>query len=187
MAYGDLYWQAKHTRHKIFISYYHREDQSYRDTFEKKFGHLFISKSVEPGDIDPDLSTQYIKRLIQEGYITDSSVVVVLVGPKTYCRKHVDWEISAGLSKKVGGYSGLLGILLPGFSLADDNKYYYDDLPARLADNVKSGYARIYTWDYLCASADRVRDTIETAFEEKDEKSHLIQNSRRQLQRNLCQ
>jgi hypothetical protein len=114
-------------------------------------------------------------------------VVVVLVGPKTYCRKHVDWEISAGLNKKVGGYSGLLGILLPEFPLTDDNEYYYDDLPARLADNAKSGYARIYTWNYLCVSEDRVRDAIETAFQEKDEKSHLIQNARKQLQRNLCE
>ncbi|MBN1234575.1 MAG: TIR domain-containing protein [Methanotrichaceae archaeon] len=30
--------------------------------------------------------------MIHLKYIEDSSVLVVLVGPKTYCRKHVDWE-----------------------------------------------------------------------------------------------
>jgi hypothetical protein len=35
-------------------------------------------KSVQPGDIDTDNSDQYIKRLIQEDYIGDASVVMVL-------------------------------------------------------------------------------------------------------------
>jgi len=187
MVHRNSYWKAKNVRHKLFISYYHKEDQSYRDDFEEKYGHLFISKSVRPGDIDTDLSTQYIKRLIQEGYITDSSVVVVLVGPRTYCRKHVDWEISAGLNKKVGGYSGLLGILLPEFPLTSDSKYLYKDLPARLADNAESGYALIYTWAYLCASEDRVRNAVEAAFQKRITDSHLIKNASKQLQRNLCQ
>ncbi len=60
------------TRHKVFISYYHKDDQHYRNRFEQLFGHIFINKSVELGDIDADLSTEYIKRLIQENYITDS-------------------------------------------------------------------------------------------------------------------
>lgn len=100
-------------RHKLFISYYHKNDEKYRDLFETLFGSMFINKSVKIGDIDTDISDDYIKRLIQENYITDSSVLVVLVGPNTYLRKHVDWEISAALSKKVGGYSGLLGLRLP--------------------------------------------------------------------------
>jgi hypothetical protein len=99
-------------KHNVFISYYHK-DQNYKDYFDSLFGNLFINKSIKSGDIDTDISTEYIKRLIIENYITDSSVIVVLVGPKTYGRKHVDWEISAALNKKVGGYSGLLGICLP--------------------------------------------------------------------------
>src|SRR5438067_1486452 len=104
-------------KHKNFISYYHKDDEAYRTAFERAFGHLFIGKSVSPGDIDPDNSAQYVKRLILESYITDASVVTVLVGPNTKKRKHVDWEIAAGLNRKAGGYSGLIGILLPSVQL----------------------------------------------------------------------
>lgn len=143
MQYGHGLSHRQGAKHKVFINYYHKDDQGDRDRFEREFGHLFISKSVNPRDINSDQSAEYIKRLIQESYITNSSVVIVLVGKKTYCRKHVDWEISAGLNKKVGGYSGLLGILLPDFPLSPDSKYSYDDIPTRIADNVKGGYAKI--------------------------------------------
>lgn len=180
------YQNSASTKHKVFVSYYHRDDQYYRNEFERRFSHLFISKSVEPGDIDSDLSDEYIKRLIQEGYLTDSSVVMVLVGPKTYCRKHVDWEISAGLNKKVGGYSGLVGILLPEFPLSADNKYNYSDIPPRLADNVKSGYAEIYTWDYACSNDATIKSVIQTAFDNRLSKSDKIDNSRAQYTRDIC-
>lgn len=173
-------------RRKIFISYYHKADQAYRDSFERAFSHLFISKSVKPGDITTDLSTDYIKRLIQEGYISDASVVIVLIGANTYCRKHVDWEISAGLNKKVGGYSGLIGILLPDIPLSVTSEYQYDAIPARLADNAKSGFAAIYPWSWITASSDRVKTAIEDAFTARISKAGKIDNSRTQLGRNLC-
>lgn len=186
MAYESLLGLRKDTRHKIFISYYHKDDEYYRYQFEQSFGHLFISKSVQPGDINSDVSADYIKRLIQMGYITDASVVVILVGPKTYCRKHVDWEISAGLNKKVGGYSGLLGILLPQFPLTSEGKYHYEDIPSRLADNVKSGYAKIYRWDWLCDSESNVTSAIEDAFQDRIIKTDKINNSSTQFVYNRC-
>ncbi len=173
-------------QHKVFICFYHKDDQYYRDKFEKDFGHLFINKSVKPGDIDSDLSDEYIKRLIQEGYITDSSVVLVLVGPKTFCRKHVDWEISAGLNKKVGGYSGLIGILLPSFDLTPEGNYYPKNLPARLADNSKNGYSEIYTWDWVCQNDSRIKNAIKIAFDNRINEEDKIDNSRKQLDRDLC-
>jgi len=182
----NWYANSESNKHKVFISYYHKDDQYYRDEFERKFGHLFINKSVESGDIDSDLSDEYIKRLIQEGYLTDSSVVLVLVGPKTYCRKHVDWEISAGLNKKVGGYSGLVGILLPEFPLSTENRYSYSDLPPRLADNVRTGYSEIYTWDDACSSEGVIKPVIQTAFDNRVSKSDKIDNSRKQYTDDLC-
>ncbi len=173
-------------RHNVFISYYHNADQAYRDAFETAYGHLFISKSVNPGDITTDLNTDYIKRLIQEDYISDASVVIVLVGAKTYCRKHVDWEISAGLNKKVGGYSGMIGILLPDIPLNEASEYQYDAIPARLADNAKSGFAAIYTWNWITASQDRVKTAIGDAFNARINKADKIDNSRVQLGKNLC-
>jgi len=177
---------SDNTKHKVFLSFYHK-DQNYKDDFERKFGHVFINKSVKKGEINPDLSTEYIKRLIQEDKITGTSVIVVLIGPKTYCRKHVDWEISAALNKKVGGYSGLIGILLPEYPLAYKNEYSNEDIPPRLADNVKSGYAKIYPWDWVCANEQRIRSKIEEAFHSKNINSGKINNSREQFSYNRCE
>ncbi len=178
--------QSNSTQHKVFISYYHNNDETYRNKFESLFGHLFINKSVHPGDIDSDLSDEYIKKLIQQGYITDASVLLVLVGAKTWGRKHVDWEISAGLNKKVGGYSGLLGILLPTYPFTPDGKYSYDNIPPRLADNIKSGYAKMYSWDWVCTMESRIIDAVEDAFNARISRSDKIDNSREQFKNNRC-
>lgn len=173
------------TRHKVFVSYYHYDDQRYRDAFEKAFGHLMISKSVHPGDIDDDNSTNYIKRLIQLDYISDSSVVLVLMGPNTRKRKHVDWEISAGLTAKVGGAAGLVGICLPEMPVTPDNKVLYDNMPGRFADNNQSGFSLFYYWNWITSDANRVAEAIQTAFDNRINQSHLIKNGRLQMQRNL--
>lgn len=175
----------QNNKHKIFISYYHHDDQLFKEKFNINFGHLFISKSVEPGEIDSDLDAEYIKMLIQKNYISDSSVVIVLIGPKTLYRKHVDWEISAALNKKVGGYSGLIGILLPTFPLTIDGKYNFDDIPARLADNVKSEYAKVYTWNYFLSNESFLLHAIEDAYNARIKRSDKIDNNRIQLKRNL--
>ncbi len=93
------------TKHKVFISFYHFDDEKYKDALERDFGHLMICKSVGEGEIDEDNSDDYIKRLIREEHITDASVVVVLIGPNTRKRKHVDWELYAGLTAKAGGHT----------------------------------------------------------------------------------
>ncbi len=175
-------------KHKVFLSFYHHDDEKYRRKFEEKFGHLMVIKSVHPGDIDPENSSEYIKRLIRDGYIEDASVVVVLVGPKTKCRKHVDWEISAGLNKKVGGYSGLMGILLPAFPLTRENKYNGSDLPERLRTNVDSGYAKLYSWDSITASGGGLVQALDAAFGRRISAADKIVNaSIPQRQRNSCE
>ncbi len=171
------------SKHKVFISYYHKDDELYRNEFERLFGHLFINKSVHDGDIDSDLSDEYIKKIIQQGYITDSSLILVLVGAKTYGRKHVDWEISAGLNKKVGGYSGLMGILLPTYPFLSNGNYQYDNIPPRLADNIKSGYSSMYTWSGVCSQQSLIINAVEDAFHARVERSDKIVNTRKQLDR----
>jgi hypothetical protein len=170
-------------KHKVFISYYHHDDEQYRSRFEQLFGHLFINKSVAPGDINSDLGTDYIKHLIQDGYVSDSSVVLVLVGAKTFCRKHVDWEISAGLNKKVGGYSGLLGICLPNHSDCGKDKYTPDLVPPRLVDNLKSKFAKLYDWTEKEAS---IVAFIQDAFDRRNADSNKIENTAPQFVKNRC-
>jgi hypothetical protein len=174
------------SRHKVFISFHHN-DEYYKNKFEELFGHIFLNKSVGKDEINIDVSTEYIKRLIQEDYISDCSVAIVLVGQRTYCRKHVDWEISATLSARVGGYSGLIGVLLPEYPLTLDGKYHYENIPLRLADNIKSGYAKMYLWSRLCSGEDNVRLAIEDAYNRKNIEYHRIDNSRLQIQLNRCE
>lgn len=166
------------TRHKVFISYYHA-DEYYRNRFEKLFGDLFINKSVHMGDISDDLSTNYIKRLIREKYISDSSVVLVLVGEKTFCRKHVDWEISAGLYKN----AGLIALALPTHDSYNKNKYSEDTIPLRLYDNLISEYAKFYDWT---ESRNDITSWISTAFENRELKKDNKDNSRPQMKDNWC-
>ena len=166
-------------KHKVFISYYHHDDQDYKNYIDKYLSGNIINKSVKEGDISTDNSTEYIKRLIREDYISDSSVVVVLVGSNTKTRKHVDWEIYAGLEASVNGNSGLVGIMLP--ELKYDNGWYYDDMPDRLADNIKSGYSKYYSWDYAKNNFDKI---IEEAFNNRLLLKDKIKNCRIQMKHN---
>ena len=145
-------WIRPVDKHKTFVSYYHQDDEAYRMDFEQASRNLLINKSVQPGHIDPDISAEYVKRLILENYITDASVVIVLVGPNTRKRKHVDWEIAAGLSRKVGGYSGLIEILLPSIRLGRTEITCSMICRLRLAANARTEYAPICTWAFAMQS-----------------------------------
>jgi hypothetical protein len=145
---------------------------------------LIISKSVAKDDIDADNSDEYIKQLIQKEYLKDTTVLVVLVGPNTKCRKHVDWEISGAISTKVGGNSGLLGIILPSHPDYGKNECHTSNLPNRLAANIKSEYGILRDW-----TNDRVKmqKYIEEAFSKKSEVDKRITTSIPQMDKNTCE
>ena len=97
---------------------------------------------------------------------------------------HVDWEISGALNRKVGeNYAGLLGIKLPGHPDFGTGKHNYDLLPARLSDNLKTGYAIIRDW-----TDDRVemQSYIEEAFEKRSSMADSRINSRIQMKEDTC-
>lgn len=175
-------YYAATTKHKVFISFYHKDDQKYKDYIDKYLSGNIINKSVSNGEYNPDNCDEYIKRLIREDKVSDASVIVVLVGPNTKNRKHVDWEIYAGLRDSVNGCSGLVCILLPEFPLTSDGRFYTKDLPAQLGDNVDSGYAKCYTWDYAIKHFDEI---VETAFNDRKTLINKKINSRIQMQINL--
>ena len=170
------------TKHKVFISFYHHDDQKYKNYIDTYLNGNIINKSVSDGEYSTDNSDEYIKRMIREDKVSDSSVIVVLVGPNTKKRKHVDWEIYAGLRSSINGSSGLVGILLPEFPLEANGDYYTRDLPARLGDNVSSGYARCYTWNYAISHFDEI---IEKAFKDRIALRDKMKNDRLQMQRDL--
>ncbi len=137
-------------RHNVFISYHHANDQTYRNQFEGYFAgslDIFVSKSVQIGDIDPNLKTETVRQKIRDEYLRDSTVTVVLIGRETWKRKHVDWEIGSSIRQTVfSSRSGLLGIFLPTYPLTADNKFSPYTIPPRLYDNWKRGYAKLYNW-----------------------------------------
>lgn len=153
-------------RHKVFISFYHA-DQSYKDWFLTNMGDDIVDKSVGDGDIDDNKPTDTIRERIRDDFIADATVTVVLVGPCTWQRKHVDWEIGSSLRKtKRNSRCGLLGLLLP-----NHTNYYTDKcdphlIPPRLADNCGGNdpYARIYK---LITDRDTIRAWIHTAYERR--------------------
>lgn len=169
-------------KRKTFISYYHYEDQNYKERFKNLFGDLVTHKSVEDGEIDSDNSDGYIKQLIQKGYLADTTVLIVLIGPNTKHRKHVDWEISGALNLKVGDKcGGILGLILPKHLDFGKETYHSNLIPARLADNVESDYAIIRDW-----TDDRVKiqEYIELAFEKRNTNYEDRDNSRLQMTKN---
>lgn len=173
------------TKRKSFISYYHKDDEDYRDQFEKLTDGLIINKSVKDNDIDSDNSAEYIKQLIQKEYLKDTTVLIVLIGNKTKCRKHVDWEISGALNYKVGNtYAGLLGLILPNHPDYGTRKATYDLMPAKLADNFKAEYAVIGDWT---EDRKQIQLFIERAFDYRSSRSEKRDNSRTQMQRNTCE
>ena len=181
------------TKHQVFVSF-HNNDRAYREDFVVRYGDHFINKSVDFGDIDPDNKDAYIKRLIRENHISDASVIVALYGNETWKRKHVDWEIYAGLIEKAGGHSGLVVILLPTFPIDpafnphDEQTYHllYPYLHPRTAANLKSGYASLYFWPgmYPHLPEAPVKDIFRQAFNKRVTENEKIDLSHPQYQYN---
>ena len=155
-------------RHRVFISYYH-EDQVYQDWFVRMMGDDIVDESVEDGDIDDDnLATETIRQYIRDGFIRDATVTIVLIGPCTWQRKHVDWEIGSSLrASRLNSRCGLLGILLPNHPNAGAARYSLKLAPQRVADNVGGNdpYAVIYNWS---SNANEIRNWIHRAFSRRD-------------------
>lgn len=172
-------------RHRVFVSYYHVEDQNYRERFEILFADIhdiMVSESVEIGDIDPTLSTERVRQIIRDQYLRDSTVTVVLVGAHTWQRKFVDWEIGSSIrDTRNSSRSGLLGILLPTYPRPPNNpnNYYIHTIPPRLHDNIQCGFATIHNWSN---NPTEVQGWIHDAFKQRTE--ILPDNSRDSFKNN---
>ncbi|MDO8607909.1 MAG: TIR domain-containing protein [Phaeospirillum sp.] len=162
-------------RHKVFVSYHHANDQADRDKFEKictERYDIMVSRSVQDGDIDPNLQTETIRQKIRDGYLRDSTVTVVLIGSQTWQRKHVDWEIGSSIrNTQLNPRSGLLGILLPSYPLVN-GQHNPRTIPPRLYSNVQNGYAKLYPWT---TSATQLQNWIHEAFLRRN--THTPDNS----------
>ena len=156
-------------RHKVFISF-HEDDVRYRDQLVKRLKGDIIDRSVHLDDIDDrNLKTETIRRRIREGFIADASVTIVLVGPGTWRRKHVDWEIAASLGHTHSNpRCGLLGIILPNHPDTRPGYLRGNLMPARLYDNARPdvGYATMHRWSALRGTRE-LRWWIHQAFQRR--------------------
>lgn len=138
------------TRHNVFISYHHKNDEAYKLEFERLFFKVYDileTTAVSDGEINPYIRAENIRQKIIDEFIRSASVTVVLIGSETWKRKHVDWEISSSISStEVDSRKGLIGILLPSYPRTDTSKYNKGTVPPRLQDNIDCGFAKIYSW-----------------------------------------
>ena len=178
---GDI---GKSIRRKVFISY-HVEDRDQVKQFADSMGIVIVDKSVKDSDIDDrNIKTATIRQKIREDFISDASVTIVLIGPCTWQRKHVDWEIGSSLRQtKNNSRCGLLGILLPNHPDYGKQGYNPQLIPPRLADNCqrKDPYAIIYDLPRNQVKS-KVRSWINQAFERRN--WALPINKRKQFARN---
>jgi hypothetical protein len=166
------------TKHKVFVSF-HNGDKAidpkcghyWKERFESLFHDYYetlISISVQEGDIKDGLSTETTRQKIRDEFIADATVTVVLIGPETWRRKHVDWEISSSIKDtKKNPRCGLLGLLLPTYPNYDPIKrtYHPKTIPPRLQKNIECGFATIHVWN---ENPIIVQDWIHQAFERRD-------------------
>ena len=175
---------AKPPRHNVFISYHHAQDQRSKDEFVQMMGDNIVDKSVDVGNIDDrGMRLDEVRQRIRDDYIASASVTIVLIGPCTWRRKHVDWEIGSSLrDTEKNPRCGLLGIFLPNHPDYGARRYNPRLIPPRLADNNGSGnspYAVLYDWSN---SASEVRQWIHLAFNRR--KGAAPDNSRPQFAKN---
>jgi len=135
-------------RPKIFVSYQHSSDQYYYNLFSQAFHDTYetVFDNSLRDEIDSD-DHDYIKQRIREEFITGTSCTIVLIGPTTYQRKHVDWEIKATLDKE----HGLIGVQLPNVVSSLTGQVL---VPTRFNANINSGYAvwQGLSWQQLIAN-----------------------------------
>ena len=160
-------------RHKVFISYYHDQDQEWKGRFTEMMGDRIVDWSVNVGDIaDTDFPTADTLRRIREEHISEATVTIVLIGPCTWQRKFVDWEIGATLrDTEMNPRCGLVGILLPDHPNFRDREPNPKLIPPRLADNLTGNdpFATIYKWPgrVQTGRAQTVQDWIHQAFQRR--------------------
>ncbi len=151
--------------------YYYKCGHYWKERFEFLMvdkTEKMVSKSVGDGDIPTNIPTETIRQQIRDNFIAEATVTVVLIGPETWKRKHVDWEISSSIKNtQKNPRCGLIGIMLPTYPHYnnDENTFFPYTIPPRLFYNHQTGFAHIYPWT---ENTNTIQAWINAAFERKD-------------------
>ncbi|PLY36746.1 hypothetical protein F164LOC_13795 [Pectobacterium carotovorum] len=182
------------SKHNVFISYHHDNDQYYKEEILKlnKEYQIFIDKSVYTGDIAENLEDQVIREKIRDEYLRDSTVTILLVGTETKKRKHIDWELYSSMyDGKINKKSGILVINLPTISgnifaahyeqqsysgiswTTYSSRSEYEEnhpyLPARIIDNMLRSQVKISVtnWNNIESNPDFLSELIDKTCKSK--------------------
>ena len=181
--------------HKVFISYHHANDQSFKESLVAiaSENQIFIDASVDTGDISDDLTDQSIREKIRDEYLRDSTVTIVLAGSETRLRKHVDWEIYSSMyDGPINKKSGILVINLPitssdyftaphgqterelyletswvSVNTRAEYKRRYPYMPDRIIDNLLAEEAKISIVPWNRLNAANLRILVDLAFNDR--------------------
>lgn len=163
-------------RHKCFVSF-HTPDIDAVTEFVETYNDVFIPRVIGVSDSDqfkdPVTSEdeEYIKSQIGAKYLSDSTVTILYVGRCAWARKYIDWELSSSLrNDPVNKRNGLLAI-----TPADRST---NSLPSRFADNFTSDDSKYARYYYYPTGAASLRSWIEDAFQAREGRHQLIDNTR---------
>jgi len=183
-------------RHKVFISYHHDNDQSFKDELVRigEGNNDFIDRSVKEGDISDTLSDESIRETIRDKYLRDSTVTILLVGKETKNRKFIDWELYSSMyNGDVNKKSGIIVILLPSAESAyctaafpnerstiypynqwesiqckEEFRRRYEYMPERIIDNLIKNDVKISVINWNKLTSDILKMMIENAYDARE-------------------
>ena len=165
----------------IFLIY-DSADEYWRVRFDDVFAHEFAYRFVRPDAVPDEGGEFYGRELHDKGYLTPETVALVLIGPKTYSSKKVDWEVAAALDNGGTRPAGLIAVRLPSHEDYQKTSVNPRRIPQRIADNLRSGYIKIFDWT---ESHRELESRLYGALRDAKSRAHLIQNTRDLLERDM--
>lgn len=184
-------------KHKVFISYYHYDDQEYKEEIEtwNETYDLFVDLSVNDGEIDDtNMSDEQIRVKIRDEYIKDATVLVLLCGPNTKYRKFIDWELHAAMyNTDKNPKMGILVVNLPksqnnvravkdrekqivapgatwtSFETRAEYEQYYPDIPSRIIDSLVNKRSEItfVDWNTISNNPYLLQELVDFAYKRR--------------------
>ena len=127
---------------KTFISYDNSKEYK-KDEVQKLINSQSNMKDISLDYAIDSEDNEYIRRTIRDNYITDATVLVVLVTKDTQGRKFIDWEIAAamynGEKRKDGKRNDICGIVIVDYFTNNIKSKYKEikDKYVRYESNVK--------------------------------------------------
>jgi hypothetical protein len=166
---------------EIFLSY-DSDDEYWRARFDDVFGRVYPYKFVRPEAVPDEGGEFYGRELHAKSYLNAETVVVVLIGPRTFSSRKVDWEIAAALEESGRRPGGLMAVRVPSHEDYQKASVNPRRIPTRIADNLKSGYIKLYDW----TESERELETrLYAALKDARARAHLIKNSRTLMERDM--